>query len=296
MLLWKPFQLGYRHFQRQWDIKSSVIDAFATFFLLSYVQLLFITFDLLAPSRIWNKNGTLLEITSYFDANIKLHHRCTGVLVLIGGVFISLIFVYLPTILLLIYPCRLCQRFFTRCSCLHFRFLRFLMDSFLGSYKDGTDGTRDCRYFASLFLLARIAISIEYAVTYFSFHIAVLLTCSILATSIAVAQPYNKKYAIFNHLDPLMILILIIWLTFFMCIRAVAGKHVVFQYTALPICFISLILPMVFVLSYWLIKIAKKWYPRWICKEHTDDECWYQRPSYPYTPQHASYSVLQDNA
>ena len=44
--LWKPFRLCYRHFQRQWDIRSSIIDAFATFFLLSYVKLLFVSFDL----------------------------------------------------------------------------------------------------------------------------------------------------------------------------------------------------------------------------------------------------------
>ena len=295
--LWKPFRLCYRRFQRQWDIRSSIIDAFATFFLLSYVKLLFISFDLLAPSRIWSKNGTVLEITSYFDANKKVYPGSPGILILIVSI---LAFVYMPTIFLLLYPCRFCQKLLTCCSCLHFRFLRFLMDSFLGSYKDGMNGTRDYRYFASLFLIARVAISVEYAVAYFNFHIAVLLTCSILATMIAVAQPYNNKYAIFNRLDPLMILILVIWLAFFMCIRAAAGKHVVFQYTALPMCFISLILPMVFVLSYWLIKIAKKWYPCWICKKHSDDECWYQRPSYPYTPQRGSYgavdNVLHDNA
>ncbi len=69
--LWKPFQFGYKRFQRRWNIRSSIIDAFATFFLLSYVKLLFITYDLLASSEIWSKNGSVIEITSYFDANIK---------------------------------------------------------------------------------------------------------------------------------------------------------------------------------------------------------------------------------
>ncbi len=291
--LWKPFQLGYRHFQRQWEIRSSIIDAFATFFLLSYVKLLFITFDLLASSEIWSKHGTVIEITSYFNTNIKVH-MFKGVLFLVGGIFISLIFVYLPTILLLLYPCRCCQKFLTRCNCLHFRFLQFLMDSFLGSYKDGTNGTRDYRYFASIFLLFRIAISVVYALSYFSFLTGVLLTCSVLATLIAVAQPYNKKYASFNRFDPLMILFLVIWFAFFTCIHLTAGKHTIVQYTALPIGFLSLILPMVLVLSNWLLKIAKKWYWRWICKTqcHTDDDSWYHRPGCPYIPQHRSYGAV----
>ena len=301
--LWKPFQLGYKRFQRQWDIRSSIIDAFATFFLLSYVKLLFITYDLLASSEIWNKNGSIFEITTYFDANLKLHRNHKAVLILAIGISISLIFVYLPTLLLLLYPCRCCQKFLTRCSCLHFQFLRFLMDSFLGSFKDGTDGTRDYRYFASIFLLFRIAISIEYGLLYFSFHTGVLLTCALLGTLIAITQPYVKKYAYFNRLDPLMILFLVFWLTFFMTIHLTAAKHTVVQYTALPVGFLSLILPMVLVLSNRLLKVGRKWYRHWIYERqcHTDDESWYERPSNPYTPQHqSSYGavekLLSDNA
>ena len=166
------------------------------------------------------------------------------------------------------------------------------MDSFLGSYKDGTNGTRDYHYFAFLFLVTRVAISVEYAVTYFNFHIAVLLTCSLLATLVAVAQPYKKKYASLNHLDPLMILFLVFWLSFFTCIHLAVGKHQRFQYTALPICFLSLSFPVVFIVAYWLIRITKQWYPSWKCSTHTDDDSWYQRPSFPYTPRQRSYGAI----
>ncbi len=207
-----------------------------------------------------------------------------------------MIFVYLPTLLLLLYPCRCCQKFLTRCSCLHFQFLRFLMDSFLGSFKDGTSGTRDYRYFASIFLLFRIAISIEYALLYYSFLLAVLLTCSLLATLIAIAQPYVKKYDSFNRLEPLMILFLIMWLIFFISIHLTAGKHAVVQYTVLPVGLLSLIFPMILVISSQLLKIGKKLYRRWVCRTqcHTDDESWYERPSQPYTPQHRpSYGAIE---
>ena len=32
------------------------------------------------------------------------------------------------------------------------------MDAFQGSFKNGTDGTRDCRYFAALYLILRVAV------------------------------------------------------------------------------------------------------------------------------------------
>ena len=40
VFIWKPFYLFFRHFSDNWDIRTSVIDSFATFFLLSYVKYL----------------------------------------------------------------------------------------------------------------------------------------------------------------------------------------------------------------------------------------------------------------
>ena len=292
--LWKPFQLWYRRFQRRWDIQCSIIDAFATFFLLSYVKLLFISLDLFATSRVWSKHREVVELTAYFDANMKVYPGSPGNLALIISIFII---VCIPTLLLLLYPCCFCQKLLTRCSCLHFRFLRFLMESFLGSYTNGTNGTRDCRYFAFLFLIVRVTISVEYAVVYinFNFQIAVLLTCSLLAIVVAVAQPYNKKYAFFNRLDPLMIFFLVVWLTCFLCMQVTLGKYQRYQYRAVTIlCLLSLGLPIVVMISYWLIRTTKKWYPSWKCSTHTDDDRWHQRPSSPYTPLYRPYGAIDN--
>ena len=49
--LWKPFRYCFACYscRRQWDIRTSLVDAFATFFLLSYVKFLSVSFDLLIP-------------------------------------------------------------------------------------------------------------------------------------------------------------------------------------------------------------------------------------------------------
>ena len=89
------------------------------------------------------------------------------------------------------------------------------MESFHGSigcYKNGTDRSRDCRYFASAFLFAHIAISEEYMLTASSssYVSAILLTCMTLVDLIATVHPYNRKNNTFNHLDPILMLFFVL--------------------------------------------------------------------------------------
>ena len=288
--LWKPFHSYYARFRRQWDIRASVIDAFATFLLLSYVKLLFVTSDFLAPSRIFTKNGTTLSMASYFDGSVMLSpvSKPKLVLGLIGIAILILTFVFLPAFLLLLYPCGFCQK------CLSFarlnsQALRFLMDSFQGCYKNGTNGVRDYRSFAAIFLFARIAISLEYAFANFEYHTAVQITCTILAVVIAVVHPYNKQNAIFNHLDPLMILFLISWIAIFHATRQTAGKHHVFQHINLPMCYIVLVLPILLITTYWLRSVFKKRrLRRWLHKSPSDEDLLEQRSHSPYVSRRSS--------
>lgn len=297
--LWKPFHLCYARFRRQWDIRASVIDAFATFLLLSCVKLLFLSSDFFAPSQISTKNGTTVSIASYFDASLMLSPASKPKLILsiIGIAFLLLVFVYLPAFLLLLYPCGFCQKCLSRTR-LNSQALRILMDSFHGCYKNGTDGVRDCRSFAALFLFTRIVISLEYTLTNFEYHNAVLITCTVLAVLIAVVHPYNKQNAIFNHLDPLMILFLIMWLAIFHSAHQAAGKHVEFQHVNLSMCYFVLVLPILFIIAYRLRHIfKKKHFQCWLHKSHSDEDLLEQRSHSPYVSQSSTdtqYRSLYD--
>ena len=46
VIMWKPFLKFFGLFRRNWEIRTSLIDAYATFFLLSNVKLLSVSFDL----------------------------------------------------------------------------------------------------------------------------------------------------------------------------------------------------------------------------------------------------------
>ena len=210
------------------------------------------------------------------------------ILGLIGIAILLLVFVFLPAFLLLLYPCGFCQK------CLSFarlnsQALRFLMDSFQGCYKNGTNGVRDYRSFAAIFLFVRIAICLEYAFAIFEYHATVQITCTILAVMIAVVHPYNKQNAIFNHLDPLMIFFLISWIAIFHATRQAAGKHHVFQHIHLPMCYIVLVLPILFIITYWLRSVFKKrLLRRWLHKSPSDEDLLEQRSHSPYVSRRSS--------
>ena len=289
--LWKPFTVCYARFRRKWDIRASIIDAFATFLLLSYVKFLFVSIDLTAPTKLMAKNGTTVGYALYFDANSLYSKGPKTILTLIGISLILLLLVVFPAILLLLYPCRFCQKCltFTR---LNFQALRFLMDSFHGCYKNGTEGTRDCRYFAFVFLIFRIAISVVYTSSTMNYYATVLGICISLAIAIAVVRPYNKQNDIFNRLDPLMIFFLIIWLSIFNEAREVAGKNFTFQHQALPLCYIFLILPILLVSSYALRKFVKfNWcMRRFRGYRQLDEDLLEQRSHNPYVSNNALQS------
>ncbi|MCG8626190.1 MAG: hypothetical protein MJE68_29860, partial [Proteobacteria bacterium] len=73
----------------------------------------------------------------------------------------SLIFILLPTLYLLAYPCR---RYITHYCCNwcwdspKFTFFHEIAKIFHNSFKDGTDGTSDRRWFAGVYLALRIVI------------------------------------------------------------------------------------------------------------------------------------------
>ena len=51
--MWEPFQQLFSLFKKNWNIRTSVIDAFSTFFLLSNIKFLTVSFDLLVPTKVY---------------------------------------------------------------------------------------------------------------------------------------------------------------------------------------------------------------------------------------------------
>ena len=196
--LWRPFLRCCIRFQRQWDIRNSLVDAFATFLLLSYVKFLSVSFDILTPTTLWDSRKVRQPTVLYYNGTVKYfskEHLPYAVL----AVIVLLVFIFLPILLLCLYPCRCFQRLLNRCN-FRCQALHMFMDAFQGCYKNGTNGTRDCRYFAALYLITRVAVHMSLAFSSVSFTNSV--SVAVLAVVVFLLSYFhpNKNLA-HNQLD-----------------------------------------------------------------------------------------------
>ena len=204
--MWKPFHYLLARFRSRINLKTSLVDTFATLLLLSYVKIGYAAMYVLAPTRLWSPDGSYVWVV-YLDPSLKYFapsHAGYAIVTLL----ISFIVLLVPVIILLLYPCLCFQRCLNR---LHLRSLTLhtFVDAFQGCYKDGTNGTRDCRYFAALQLVLRLLFPLAFLFTqelitstFLSFAVLVLYI-----TIFVIAQPY--KYVVYNKTDiPLLMALL----------------------------------------------------------------------------------------
>jgi len=100
--LWRPFLRYCIRFQRQCDIRNSLVDVFATFLLLSYVKFLSVSFDILTPSFMWNMTWTRQPTVLYYDGSVEYfskEHLPYAILAII----VLLVFTIIPIALLCLY-------------------------------------------------------------------------------------------------------------------------------------------------------------------------------------------------
>ena len=104
-----------------------MLDAFATFLLLSYIKLLSVSFDLLFPVSITDVYGhTFSSMYLYFDATVEYfgnEHLPYGIM----ATLILAVFIICPVVLLCLYPCRCFQRLLNKCR-FQCRLLHMFMD------------------------------------------------------------------------------------------------------------------------------------------------------------------------
>ena len=200
---WKPFLKCFLRFRRSVDPKTSIIDAFATLILLSYVRLLFVAGSVLLQEYLYNGQGEKLStlVTKYrYDANTQFFHKKHLPLALLS-IFVSLTFIAIPPIVLTFYQASFFQKCLTRCN-MNYQALRTFVETFQGCYKDDTNGTRDCRCFAGLYFFLRI---IAVILTSIPFHVFIFVSAILYwftALIFALVQPYKKH--LYNVIDAIM--------------------------------------------------------------------------------------------
>ena len=212
MYMWRPFHKAFGIFKRNWDIHTSVIDSFTTFFLLSYVKVLSVSSDLLMYIHVYTLDGKS-STRLFYDPTLHYfggRHLPYAVLAL---VFLAT-FVVLPTLVLTLYPFQFFQKFLSLFP-LHWHFLHAFVDSFQGCYKDGTEpGTVDCRWFAQLGLFIRLTFFVIYALTLTSmFFIYATLACVLWLMLLVNVNPFKKSAHTYQQIDSVLIVFVSLFYT-----------------------------------------------------------------------------------
>ena len=186
--IWKLLRHILRPVLRTFDIRTSLIDSFATLFLLSTVKFQSVTFDLLIPTIIYHTDGTSESKAYLYLAGDVEYLGPDHLPYAILAFTVFIIMIILPLVLLCLYPCGCFQRCLNKCHCNSYA-LRTFMDVFLGKYKDRTNHSRDLRYFAALFFTVRpIIVALIAVLNYYAFTIAGMIVM-VLGFSVAILHP-----------------------------------------------------------------------------------------------------------
>ena len=200
VFLWRPFNRFFARFRENLDIRTSLVDAFGTFFSLSYVKFLSTTVDLMAPTTTMGVDGHRLPTRVYYDGQLK-YMKGIHIYYVMVAMTVFTIFNVLPIFFQLLYP----RRFFQRCLPPSVKqMLHPFMDTLFGLYRDGTNGGVDCRYFFIVYPIARIAVFGVLVLVRSSFcFLLITAVMSITAILVAVTQPYKSKA--YNRVDTILL-------------------------------------------------------------------------------------------
>ena len=197
IILWRPFHKFFVQFRREWNIQTSIVDAFVTFFILSTTKMFNVSFDLLVPTELYIATGHSVGPRLYYNSNIEYmgqHHFGFGVL----SVVVFTLFILLPLSFLIMTSLCITLRF-SRCRTLQISALRECLYSFQQYYKDGSEGSTNCQWFSFSYIFIFLTIYLTYTFTLsvimYSFCVIIFI---VVAMVVLIVEPYKKEYSFYN--------------------------------------------------------------------------------------------------
>ena len=191
--LWKPFHKCCACISQRWSPSESLIHAFATFLLLAYSKILFVSSNLLHSNSIHDNTGEKSSLIYYYNATVPCfgsEHLPFAIL----AISVLAVFIVLPVLILLLYPTRVFQRLIGCCNT-RWHALDAFVDAFQGYYKDGTNGTPDWRCFSGLYLIFRIMAIGTHVLPQTHYAVVYRVMCySSASLFFGLLQPYKERW------------------------------------------------------------------------------------------------------
>ena len=192
----RPFR---RCLQGTWSISDSVIRAYATFFFLSIMNLVFLSLNILYSSHVYDINYAVIKTVLVYEPTME-HFSSQHLVYAIPAILILLIFGVCPTLLLCLYTTKLLRKCFTFRSRTQLA-LKTFADTFESCYKDGLDGTYDFRFISSFPMLMAFSFLFLFLFAlrrniqhHMYFYVIASLIFLITSTLFAFWKPYKSLY------------------------------------------------------------------------------------------------------
>ena len=270
VVIWKPFHFVFHLFRDNWDIQTSVVDSFATFFLLSYVKILSVSTDLMAFTAVHELLTNKTHYRLYYDANIELF-RDSHIPYALLPATMAILFVIIPTLILVLYPFRCFQKCLSYYQ-IQWHFLHAFVDSFQGCYKDGTEpGTYDLRWFSSYGLVLRLGSCIIFILTLNSIYfIYVLLLTVVVLILLVNFQPHKSLVSYYTNIDITFLILLSLHYTSIIGVNITVLKGQ-YLYAIFILAFLSGFIPIIYLIFITLqwIYLRRKWSGRFLTRMRT---------------------------
>ena len=211
-------------------------------------KLLTVSYSLLNASTLHNNRGEGVgPAVLFFDASIESFSR-QHLPFAVLAISALLVFVVFPMLLLLLYPMRSFQRCLGYCTRIRWQFLHTFANAFQGCYKNGTNGTRDYRYFAGLYLLFRIVLLAAFISPSAYMWLILIPFPVVVSLSFAYFRPYKKNY--FNIIDCLGCALLA--LTIFLIVYEKVEPF------PIQLLYVLFLIPFLYFISFILYKILSR--------------------------------------
>ena len=227
-----------------------------------FYKFLSVSYDLLVPVKVFLLSSSKdLNPTwrVFYDANVPYFGR-SHLPYAIMAITILIIFVLLPILILLLYPCNWFQRFLNVFP-VNWQVLHTFVDSFQGCYKDGTEaGTRDCQWFSSSFFILQITLFMMAAITPTSMYFVISSVILVLfVISIIIIQPFKPNLSHYSNINAVFFL-LISW---YISVKGLGMASFTKQDAIWPfyiLCLIFGVLPVLYgfaIILYWIFSQRK---------------------------------------
>ena len=209
--MWKfSNRMILKHLKLKWNSEKTVVDAFASFFFLSFVKAAALLVSVLSPLysplliqhiNVYNHSSTITRHLG-MDARLGLtssEYLSIAVLCIVSFLF----FIIPPTVFIALYPMKCFRTLLSKClPNRHICILNIFVEKYYSCYKDGLDGSRDMRGFASTHFLLTTIILVMLSLIPQSIIIIIYIILFVGCSNfILIIQPYKKQYmAIVNSL------------------------------------------------------------------------------------------------